>query len=213
MTATIEPETSNVIEVYNEDKQGKHLSALILRDQAEQVLTTLRTETRMTHAVEDLRHANNELKQQLMALVTVVGDLKQQLTTPRENHAVRVAKVGRVVKAPAVSRLSARELRLMPNGLPKHVHCYDDGGQTTTRYTIVFTSRYKHKMSGGKTKVLKLSSVPQAPTGIHHVEEFERAPDNPRYAHLGHKLGFKDLPPGCQKMVSEMYRRLWGLKG
>jgi hypothetical protein len=41
-----------------------------------------------------------------------------------------------------------RLLSLMPNGVPKYVRVYDNGGKSFDRYTVVFTGRYTHKTGG-----------------------------------------------------------------
>lgn len=42
----------------------------------------------------------------------------------------------------------SRKDQLLPGGVPKYIRCYDNGGKTCDRYTVVFTGRYRHKTGG-----------------------------------------------------------------
>lgn len=54
-------------------------------------------------------------------------------------------------KSHRLSSLSAPSTRmkaLMPDGVPRYIRCYDNGGVTADRYTVCFTGRYRHKSLG-----------------------------------------------------------------
>lgn len=101
--------------------------------------------------------------------------------------------------------------RLMPGGVPRYVHCYDNGGETADRYTVVFTGRYRHK-TGGSFWHLGMSALPFHPQGIGQHGESERQIDRPTYSHLGKRVRFTVLPADCQRAVRQTYRALWDLR-
>ncbi len=38
-----------------------------------------------------------------------------------------------------------RKASLVPNGIPRYVRCYDNGGESFDRYTVVFTGLYTQR--------------------------------------------------------------------
>lgn len=119
---------------------------------------------------------------------------------------------------PRMSRM-ARQDRLLPNGVPRWVRCYDNGGRSFDRYTVVFTGRYRQK-TGGSYCYVAMSEHPFHPQGFgQHGESTTRidvnkdgfAPAIGRFNHLGTRIRFQDLPPDCQQLVLQDYRCLWGL--
>lgn len=107
--------------------------------------------------------------------------------------------------------MKARAERLMPNGIPRYVHCYDNGGKTADRYTIVLTGRYRHK-TGGSFLYLGASTYPFHPQGVGTSEESNKQIDYPAYGHLGKKVSFQSLPSEVQRFVKRTYVNLWDLE-
>lgn len=91
----------------------------------------------------------------------------------------------------------------------KFVRCYDDGGETVDRYTVVFTGRYRHK-TGGVFWHLGMNAEPYHPQGFGQHGERDRqidvnkwgfAPPIGRKNHLGKRVSFFELPDDCRKLV------------
>jgi len=102
-----------------------------------------------------------------------------------------------------------RSNRLMPNGVPRYVRCYDNQGETIDRYTVVFTGRYTHKTCG-TFWYLGMNAAPFHPQGIgQHGESMHQPIDRPRYSHLGRKIPFDMLPKDCQQAVIQTYSEIW----
>jgi len=119
---------------------------------------------------------------------------------------------------------------LLPNGTPKYVRIYDNGGTSNggsmDRYTVVYTGKYRtlglkrgeHLQSW--FQYVSMNSAPFHPQGIGmHGENQTQidtnksgfAPAMGRKNHLGIRIAFADLPPNCQKLVLQDYRELWDL--
>lgn len=95
---------------------------------------------------------------------------------------------------------SKKDLRiqsLMPDGIPRYVRCYDNGGKTFNRYTVVFTGRYTHKTNGGHMYI-GMSTHPFDPQGFGQHGDTQYQP--------------VDLPQDCQDLVIRDYKELWDLK-
>lgn len=107
--------------------------------------------------------------------------------------------------------LMDRKEKLMPNGIPKYVRCYDNGGRTADQYTVVFTGRYRHK-TGNEFWVLGMNKYPFHPQGIGMHLTYPYQIDYPTYGHLGKKIKFTDLPEDCRKAVLQDYVYLWDIK-
>lgn len=108
------------------------------------------------------------------------------------------------------NKLQERREKFMPNGIPKMVRIYDNGGETCDRYTVVFTGRYR-RLTGGEFWVLGMSGAPYHPQGFCQHSFYNHQIDVPRYGHLGKKIKFTDLPKDCQRAVLEDYEYLWDL--
>lgn len=108
-----------------------------------------------------------------------------------------------------LQKIQERKNSLVPNGIPKYVRCYDNGGKTFDRYTVVFTGRYTHKTNRAFWYV-GMSANPLHPQGFgqHGDTEFQPC-DRPTYSHLGKKIKFQDLPEDCKKLVMKDYLYLW----
>jgi hypothetical protein len=107
-----------------------------------------------------------------------------------------------------VSRV--RVERLLPAGVPRYVRCYDNGGRSADRYTVVYTGRYRHK-TGGVFWYVGANAYPFHPQGIGMHGESPTQIDRPTYGHLGKKVAFTALPADVRKLVMREYRALWDL--
>ena len=109
----------------------------------------------------------------------------------------------------------SRKERLLPNGFPRRVRIYDNGGTekkggSIDRYTAVFTGRYRH-MTGGEFTYLAMNGSPFYPQGFcQHCSSKEQI-DRPRSGHLGRRIRFVDLPADCQIVVLGDSMELWDL--
>lgn len=102
-----------------------------------------------------------------------------------------------------------RQDRLLPGGKPRWIRCYDNGGKSFDRYTVIFTRLQ------GKTESrcfgIGMSEHPTHPQGFGQHFEFDHQIDRPRYSHLGKRITFDDLPEECQQVVMNDYKSLWEL--
>ena len=99
--------------------------------------------------------------------------------------------------------------KFMPNGVPKNIRIYDNGGETVDRYTVVFTGNFKGR--DGRCYYLGMSESPFHPQGFGQHGESDTVIDYPKYSHLGKKIKFQDLPTDCQKAVIEDYIEIWDI--
>ena len=106
----------------------------------------------------------------------------------------------------------SRHDRLMPNGMPKYVRCYDNGGKSIDRYTVVFTqtSKFDPMLRGGCV-YLSMSAAPFHPQGFGQHGESHTIIDRPTYGHLGKRISFQELPEDCQRLVLTDYQAFWGI--
>lgn len=119
-----------------------------------------------------------------------------------------------------------RANRLLPNGIPKYIRIYDNGGLavdggTADRYTVVFTGNYTHN-TGGEHQVLGMSGEPYHPQGVCLHSSYREQVDAPgpgwppaigRKCHLGTRIRFSELPKICQHVVLTDYSSLWDIPG
>jgi hypothetical protein len=105
--------------------------------------------------------------------------------------------------------LDKRIERLMPKGVPKWIRCYDNGGETCDRYTVVYTGNYAGR--NGRCEYVSMTGSPYHPQGVCSHGEHTRVIDYPTYGHLGKKIKFVDLPEDCRKVVLHDYKQLWEL--
>jgi len=101
-----------------------------------------------------------------------------------------------------------REERFMPNGIPRNIRVYDNGGKTFDRYTVVFTGNYKGRNG---CDYLGMSENPFSPLGVGQHGSDKSVIDHPSYSHLGKKIQFSDLPEDCKKAVISDYKEIWGI--
>lgn len=114
---------------------------------------------------------------------------------------------------------------LLPDGYPRYVRVYDNGGATVDRYTVVFTGRYGNGVpSAQRMKYsLGLSENPTAPNGFCQTFESRLAADldeqNPRWPaeygksnHLGKRIYWHELPEACRQVALKFYKELWRLQ-
>lgn len=98
---------------------------------------------------------------------------------------------------------------LFQSNAPRYIRCYDDGGKSVDRYTVVFTGRYRQK-TGGVFIYLAMNAAPFHPQGFGQHGESEFQPiDRPTAKHLGRKVAFSALPDDCRKLVVSDYCELW----
>ena len=101
-----------------------------------------------------------------------------------------------------------RKENLLPQGTPRYVRCYDNGGETADRYTVVFTGRYKQN-TGGEFWYVGMSGNPFHHLGIGTHGSSRTQIDYPSYGHLGKKVKFDDLTENCKLCVLQTYKDLW----
>ena len=110
----------------------------------------------------------------------------------------------------------------LPDGSPRYIRCYDNGGSTADRYTVVFTGRCKHK-SGGELMYLAMNDRPFHPQGFGQHGGMEQHFDVGKHGwpvavgkeckscpDIGKRIEFKDLPEDCRKLVLQDYVEMWG---
>ena len=108
-----------------------------------------------------------------------------------------------------MSKASERKERLLPNGTPRYIRCYDNGGETADRYTIVFTGNFKGR--NRRCHFVGCSERPFHPQGIGLHGDHDSVIDYPSYSHLGKKVKFETLPEDVRTLVMSDYRTFWGL--
>ena len=116
-----------------------------------------------------------------------------------------------------------RYKKLMPDGVPRHIRCYDNGGETYDRYTVdrytvvyVYLGRMGtngHQDVNDGYPHVTMSGSPFWPLGVcQHGESQDGPIDRPKHSHLGEKIQFEDLPEDCQKVVVDDYLGLWDIR-
>ena len=115
--------------------------------------------------------------------------------------------------------MNKRYDRLCPNGIPRYIRCYDNGGETYDQYTVVYTGNYNNIGKQRRSfiqlpvyQVVGMSGAPFHPQGFCQHGEYERLIDRPTYSHLGKKIRFQDLPEDCRQVVLNDYLEIWGLQ-
>lgn len=108
------------------------------------------------------------------------------------------------------TKKAQRRERLLPGGIPRYVRCYDNGGETWDRYTVVYTGNFRGR--DRRCWGCGMSEHPCSPQGFGQHFDYAQAIDRPKYAHLGKRIKFQDLPPDCQRLVLSDYRENWQLE-
>jgi len=101
-----------------------------------------------------------------------------------------------------------RAEKLMPGGIPKYIRCYDNGGKTFDRYTVIYTRAQSFGMKG-YTVGVGMSENPFHPQGFGQHFEYQNYQYNGKSG--GKRIKFADLPENCRKVVVSDYRELWKL--
>lgn len=109
-----------------------------------------------------------------------------------------------------------RASRILPNGKPRYIRCYDNGGETIDRYTCVFTGNYNNIGKGRKSDrrydefiYLGMSGAPFHPQGFGQHGSSVTQIDRPKYSHLGKKVQYDDLPSDVQLCIMQTYLDIW----
>lgn len=115
---------------------------------------------------------------------------------------------------------------LLPNGSPRYVRIYDNGGETFDRFTCCYTGRYNSSAHrNGQRQLARylfvgMSEHPFSPVGFgqhgdneHQIDTNKHgfAPAMGRKCHLGKRIPFADLPADCQALVLKDYKEIWSL--
>ena len=114
-----------------------------------------------------------------------------------------------------------RRARLIHNGKPVHVRCYDQGvNKCADHYTVCFVGRYPK--DGREFMYLAMSEHPFHPQGFGQhgwttgasadALNGRWAPRIGRRCHLGVRIPFDDLPTDCKALVLREYKALWRIE-
>ena len=122
--------------------------------------------------------------------------------------------------------LEKRRAQFLHGGVPRWMRVYDNGGETTDRYTVVFTGRYTHRTLGQHWS-MSMSGAPFWPQGVCLHNEYPFQVDSVKHVsgrrihcwppaigrkcYLGVRIRFQDLPKDCQKAAMDAYEYLWDL--
>lgn len=93
------------------------------------------------------------------------------------------------------------------------IRCYDNGGRSADRYTVLYTGKYQH-LTGGEYLYVGMSEYPFHPQGVGMHGSDRTRIDNRGYgqkggySHLGKPISFDDLPEQCQRLVLDDCLRL-----
>lgn len=112
----------------------------------------------------------------------------------------------------------------MPDGIPRYVRVYDNGGVTADRYTVAYTGNFRREHPDHFRReypYVGMSEHPFHPQGFgQHGSSKDRpcdvnskgwAPAIGRTNHLGKRIPFGDLPKDCQRLVTDGYTAIWEL--
>lgn len=97
-----------------------------------------------------------------------------------------------------------------PDGTPKYIRVYDNGGETADRYFCQFTHR-----PGEHFPHLMMSENPFHPQGVGmHGDAYGNGGmpyDRPTYSHLGKRVrDFWSLPDAVRRCIMQDYVEYWG---
>lgn len=106
----------------------------------------------------------------------------------------------------------------MPEGIPRYVRIYDNGGETFDRFTVVYSGRYRARGDDFFYRGMSLRPGPTHPQGYGMSGESPKLLDAQgstwppaigRSCHLGKRIPFSDLPREHQLVVIRDYVALW----
>lgn len=108
---------------------------------------------------------------------------------------------------------------LLPQGKPRWIRCYDNGGESCDSYTVCFTGRAGS--NDGEYSYRAMSANPYSPQGVGiwgasknshcDVDKWGFAPAMGRKCHLGKRIPFDTLPDDCRNLVLRDYKEIWAL--
>ena len=107
------------------------------------------------------------------------------------------------------AKIQERLNRLLPNGIPKHIRCYDAGEKIGDRYTIVYTGNFKGR--NRRCHIFGCSGNPFHPQGIGLHDDYGFIIDKPKHGHLGKKVKFETLPKNVKHAIYRDYGDFWQL--
>ena len=118
-------------------------------------------------------------------------------------------KITAKLKRKRLAYYRQRAGRHFEKGDPRYTACYKDGDEGDC-YTVVFTrsigSGYQRSF-----QFVGMSASPFHPQGVGQHGEHGTRIDKPSYRHLGKRIGFRDLPEDCKRLVKSDYRELYDL--
>ena len=86
--------------------------------------------------------------------------------------------------------------------MPNEIRCYDNGGRTFDRYTVVYM--FDPESKPGTFAAVGMSDNPFSPSGF--GQHCSAAPGR----HLGNRIPFLRLPDDCRKLVlRDLYGAIW----
>jgi hypothetical protein len=104
--------------------------------------------------------------------------------------------------------------RLFRFDSPRYIRCYDNGGKSADRYTVVFSQLKQYSDGYGSVHTyISMSHSPFHPHGFgQHGETYGVPCDYPNYGHLGKKITFADLNLDGRWFVLMEYCSYWNLR-
>ena len=124
-------------------------------------------------------------------------------------------------------RQTERIARILPNGQPKHVRVYDNGGPDVEggsgdRYTVIYSGRYfKGEGALHAFQFVGMNASPFHPQfGVCSHGDSRLPLDAPegwapqigrKVEGLGRRIPFESLPDDCKRVVMQDYCELWGV--
>lgn len=87
-------------------------------------------------------------------------------------------------------------LKQVSNPRNRTIRCYDNGGKTADRYTVVYLREPESRFSVPKT----FAEVGMSPNPFHPQGLGQNCTARPG-KHLGKRISFSDLPKDCQTLV------------
>ena len=126
---------------------------------------------------------------------------------------------------PMTKKAVARLNSLMPNGVPKYIRCYDNGGTSFDQYTVCFTGKAATERMEGYPPHYPYRTMSAYPSHLQgfgfwcytpnqhcDVNKYGFAPAIGRKTHWGAKrIPFSSLPTDCQKLILSDYKAIWKL--